>query len=78
LSLSKAIQDFLGTNELKCAHCGEDLKFPYLKLAMWPQHQLFTWGWFKQRFFGHNYVARFQDIDHFKEFAEGRLKEVAR
>jgi hypothetical protein len=67
----------LGTDKLVCANDGKELRIPYYKLAMYPQHPYFTWGWLKQFYTGDTYVLRFHDKKCFEEFASaGRLKEV--
>ena len=77
MTFKDSIYRFLQVDQLYCANDGKPLKFPYLKLSMWPQHLMFTWGWFKQTWFGDNRVLRFHDEKCFREFAQkGRLIEI--
>lgn len=75
--LSRAIYRFLGLSHWVCDYDGEVLRFPYYKLAMWPQHPFFTLKWLRQTLLGDNRVLRFHNEDCFQRFATaGRLVEI--
>lgn len=78
MSLRTSVFKFLlGVEKLTCAFDGQELKFPFEKIKMYPQYNYFTWGWLKQFYTGDTEVLRFHNRECFLKFASaGRLQEL--